>query len=102
MAICAGSYQTAWRLSLIHIVRHPHPLKFMRIMLLFTTRLFDVWGFVGGLIVVILFICFNKTVAGKSYIYPLIPFDPKECARRFLRVRVPHTYEEKKGEGGGK
>ena len=79
-----------------------YALKFMRIMLLFTTRLFDVWGFVGGLIVVILFICFNKTVAGKSYIYPLIPFDPKECARRFLRVRVPHTYEEKKGEGGGK
>ena len=74
----------------------------MRILALILTALFDIWGYIAALLVMVIALVSNKTISGKSYIYPLIPFDPKECARRFLRVRVPHTYEEKKGEGGGK
>ena len=33
---------------------------------------------------------FNKTIAGKSYIYPLIPFSWSECKKRFFRGRLPH------------
>ncbi len=71
-----------------------YALKFMRILLLILTSLFNLWGFIIGLVLSILAVCLNKTVAGKSYIYPLIPFNPKECARRFFRVRTPHTYRE--------
>ncbi len=70
-----------------------YALKFMRIILLIATSLFDLWGFIGGTALVALAVCLNKTVAGSSYIYPLIPFRPKECMRRFFRVRTPHTYK---------
>ena len=33
---------------------------------------------------------FNKTIAGKSYIYPLIPFRWSELKKRFFRGRLPH------------
>jgi hypothetical protein len=36
-------------------------------------------------------IVFNKTIAGKSYIYPLIPFHWSELKKRFFRGRLPHT-----------
>lgn len=71
-----------------------YALKFMRILMLVLTWLFDGWGYASGLLLTVLAICLNRTVAGKSYIYPLFPFDPKECARRFLRIRIPHTYEK--------
>ena len=31
----------------------------------------------------------NKTIAGKSYIYPIIPFSWKELKKRFFRGRLP-------------
>ena len=34
-------------------------------------------------------IVFNKTIAGKSYIYPIIPFSWKELKKRFFRGRLP-------------
>lgn len=71
-----------------------YALKFMRVLILVLTSIFDVWGYVIGILVTVLSICLNRTVAGKSYIYPLIPFHAKEFARRFLRVRTPHTYEK--------
>ena len=40
------------------------------------------------------FIIFNKTIAGKSYIYPLIPFSWSEVKKRFLRTRLPHQEEK--------
>ena len=77
-----------------------YALKFMRVILLVGTSLFNLWGFIGGTVLVTLAVCMNKTVAGYSYIYPLIPFKPKECLRRFFRVRTPHTYkDEGRGEG---
>ncbi len=64
-------------------------LKFMRIALICLTAAFGVWGFVGGLVFVILCIVANKTISGKSYIYPLIPFNARQFVRRFLRVSLP-------------
>ena len=39
-------------------------------------------------------VIFNKTIAGKSYIYPLIPFRWKELKKRFFRCRLPHIRRE--------
>lgn len=60
-----------------------YALKFMRVLLLLLTSLFNFWGFLAGLVIVVCAIVFNKTIAGKSYIYPLIPFSWSECKNVF-------------------
>ena len=67
-----------------------YAFKFMRMIMLITTALFNFWGFVGGVALSLLAIVFNKTIAGKSYIYPLIPFHITELKKRFFRGRLPH------------
>ncbi|MCI8270407.1 MAG: spore germination protein [Lachnospiraceae bacterium] len=66
-----------------------YALKFMRVLILVLTALFNVWGYVAGVAISVCAIVFNKTIAGKSYIYPLIPFQWKELKKRFLRGRLP-------------
>lgn len=65
-----------------------YALKFMRLILLILTSLFDVWGFAGGTLFAVIAIVTNKTIAGKSYIYPLIPLDLRQLKKRFLRLRL--------------
>lgn len=72
-----------------------YALKFMRVLILILTSLFNVWGYVVGVVLSICAILFNKTIAGKSYIYPLIPFQWKELKKRFLRGRLPVTGQGK-------
>lgn len=72
-----------------------YALKFMRILTLILTQFFGIWGFIGGLVFAAFCIMSNRTVAGKSYLYPLVPFRPKEFLRRFVRVSLPDS--EKKG-----
>lgn len=67
-----------------------YALKFMRMILLILTALFNYWGFTAGVILSLCAIVFNKTIAGKSYIYPLIPFKWSELKKRFFRGRLPH------------
>ena len=64
-------------------------LKFMRIILICLTAAFGLWGLIGGLIFVVVCILTNRTISGKSYIYPLIPFNAKQFFRRFFRVSLP-------------
>ena len=72
-----------------------YALKFMRVIMLILTSWFQVWGYAAGLILAVCAIAFNKTIAGKSYLYPLIPFRWKELYKRILRGRLP--FEEKQG-----
>lgn len=65
-----------------------YAIKFMRIILLISTALFNLWGFIGGLVVLFIAIFTNKTIAGKNYLYPLIPFSWQELKRRLLRTRI--------------
>ena len=67
-----------------------YAFKFMRMIILVTTALFNFWGFVGGILLSVCAVVFNKTIAGKSYIYPLIPFHLSELKKRFFRGRLPH------------
>lgn len=66
-----------------------YALKFMRVLILILTSLFDFWGFWMGVIISVCAIVFNRTIAGKSYIYPLIPFHWRELKKRFFRGRLP-------------
>ena len=68
-----------------------YALKFMRVFLLIITAFFNLWGFVLGTVLCFLALVFNKTIAGKSYIYPLIPFSFSELKKRLIRTRLPHA-----------
>lgn len=68
-----------------------YAMKFMRIIILILTSIINIWGYAIGTILAICAIVFNRTIAGKSYIYPLIPFSLNELKKRFLRGRLPHT-----------
>lgn len=67
-----------------------YALKFLRIFLLLTTSIFGLWGFVGGVIIILLLVAFNKTVSNESYIYPLIPFNGKKLINIFIRRSKTH------------
>ncbi|MGN0387873.1 MAG: spore germination protein [Suilimivivens sp.] len=66
-----------------------YAIKFMRIINLILTAMFGVWGYIAAFILMIVAVVSNKTVSGKSYIYPLIPFNLKQLSKRFIRYRLP-------------
>jgi len=73
-----------------------YAFKFMRIILLVLTAIFNLWGFIGGTILTIVLIASNETVNGKrSYLYPLIPFDYKAFKSLFVRVKKYDFADEK-------
>ena len=65
-----------------------YAFKFMRIITLILTALFGVWGYAAGMIISIVLIVINKTAnGGRSYLYPLIPFDGRALRSMLLRVK---------------
>ena len=71
-----------------------YAVKFMRILILVLTSLFNYWGFAAGTVFSVCAVIFNRTIAGKSYIYPIIPFSWSELNKRFFRSRLPHTEKD--------
>lgn len=65
-----------------------YSFKLMRIMLLLATYFFKLWGFIIGTILVVVLIATNKTVTGKGYLYPLIPFNWKALKTHLYRHRL--------------
>ena len=65
--------------------------KFMRMINLILTAIFGLYGYIAGIVILILAIVFNKTISGQSYIYPILPFDLKQLSKRFLRKRLPES-----------
>lgn len=82
MAIVAlGSYnQPSWELG--------YSFKFLRIMLLVLTYLFNLWGLLAGLAAVFVMLLMNKTFAGTSYLYPLIPLDLNVLRKKLFRPSI--------------
>lgn len=64
-----------------------YSLKFCRILLLVLTYVFNFWGFVAAFVINLLLLCLNRTLSGKSYLYPLIPFSAHEFLRKIVRLR---------------
>lgn len=65
-----------------------YAFKFMRVITLLLTYFFDVWGFLAGLIISVVLIATNKTVSGKGYLYPVIPFNLHDFKYKFFRVKI--------------
>jgi stage V sporulation protein AF len=65
-----------------------YAFKFLRLILLILTWLFNFWGFAAGLLLCFALLVSNKTLNGeRSYLYPLIPFDGKALKRMIFRVK---------------
>ena len=71
-----------------------YAVKFMRMLLVILTAIFNVWGFFIGVGITVAAVAGNRTIGGKSYLYPLIPFDGPALRKRLLRVRIPHEHGE--------
>ena len=71
-----------------------YALKFMRIIMLLLTEIFSIYGLIAGIILTFATIIFNKTISGKSYIYPIYPWNKEKFIRKVLRVRLPHKRKE--------
>ena len=67
-----------------------YAFKLCRMLLIVLTGLLRVWGFLAGLVIIVLLIATNHTVTGTSYLYPLIPFHGKALVRLFVRTRIDH------------
>lgn len=70
-----------------------YALKFMRILNLILTACFGLYGYIGGVAILVFCIVFNRTVSGQSYIYPLLPLSLKQLSKRLLRKRLPESRE---------
>ncbi len=73
-----------------------YAIKFLRIITLILTNWLGVWGFIGGVILLIVCIGTNKAIGGMSYVFPLFPLHFKKLMKRFFRVSLTH---EKKNQG---
>lgn len=65
-----------------------YALKFLRIQLLVLTALFNIWGYVAGLVIIVLAFTTNKTITKDNYLYPLKPFSFGKLIRRLIRGRL--------------
>ena len=68
-----------------------YALKFMRIITLLLTSWFGLTGYIIGIIADIFAILCNKTVSHQSYVYPLLPFNLRQLAKRLFRLRLPEA-----------
>lgn len=65
-----------------------YALKFFRMIMLILSWAFGVWGFAAGMLLFIFALCYNRTISGKSYIYPIIPFNWNMLKRKLFRIRL--------------
>lgn len=66
-----------------------YALKFMRTITLVTTQLFGIWGYLAGIIFTLFCMGSNRTFLGRSYLYPLFPWNWKELKWQLVRRRLP-------------
>lgn len=70
-----------------------YAFKLMRLLTLALIGLLDVWGLALGVLITAIFIITNPTTGGRSYLYPLIPWNRKSLLRLFFRAKL-HENED--------
>ena len=71
-----------------------YALKFLRIITLLLAQWFNLWGYIGGILLSLLAMGCNRTVSHRSYLYPLIPFKWKALKGKLFRTRLPGALKE--------
>lgn len=70
-----------------------YAMKFMRMITLILTSIFGIWGYIAGLIIFVVTVVSNKTIAHTSYLYPLFPLDIKVLWKILYRHQLKNTGE---------
>ena len=65
-----------------------YAFKLLRVALLLVTAVFDVWGFLLGVVGILVLLVTTKPLVGKGYLYPLIPFNGKALRRLLFREPI--------------
>lgn len=65
-----------------------YAFKFLRVLLLILSGIFGFWGFIVGIVLGIIIMASTKTLTGRPYFYPLIPFNPKKLIKLIFRTRI--------------
>ncbi len=65
-----------------------YAMKFGRLILLVLTQLLGLWGFIAGTVLIILVMTFSKTLSGRGYFYPILPFNAKDFMKMFVRTKI--------------
>ena len=65
-----------------------YAMKFERLLLLVLTHLFGIWGIAGGTVLILICMLNIKTLSGRNYLYPLVPFDLKAFTELFIRYQA--------------
>lgn len=66
-------------------------LRLYRLILLLGTGLFGVYGFVGGILILLITLFRTKSFGGINYMWPLIPFDKSALATILMRKPIPEV-----------
>lgn len=68
-----------------------YAMKFSRITVIILSALFGIWGYIGGFLLMFLLIATTETLAGKTYLYPIIPFDRKAISSLVVRHSITRS-----------
>ncbi len=65
-----------------------YAFKYMRMLTLILTAVFDVWGFIASLCLTVILLVLNNTDAsGRGYLYPVVPPGKRSFLRLMLRMK---------------
>lgn len=65
-----------------------YAFKFLRVALLLLTAALGLWGYLLGIVLLLVLLATNRTANGRrSYLYPLIPFSGRALLSMFVRTR---------------
>lgn len=73
-----------------------YAFKVSRVFILILTAIFQFWGYVASLLIVITVICTTKTIEGYTYLYPLIPFNKDAFVSLIIRRSLKFNYKRNK------
>ena len=65
-----------------------YAVKLCRMMLLVVTALFNLWGYIAGIVLILVLIATTPTITGQNYLTPLIPFDGQKLIRLIVRRKM--------------
>ena len=74
-----------------------YAFKYMRVISVILTELFNYAGFAASVVLTLLAVILNNSVdGGRSYLYPVIPFNKEAFLRLFFRVSLSDKDKEVK------
>ncbi len=65
-----------------------YTIKLFRMILLILSGIFGVWGYIAGLVLMLIAAITTPTITGRKYLYPLIPFNGHDFLRLMLRLPI--------------